>query len=1687
MYVSEVDNLLEETIDKIMVNWIYENKLKNLMSFKSIVSEINIVKNQKKINETLSEIIYSIDEEKFKSFVSKEDNLYFIKNTLIKYLLYYIFIMIGLNYVGSEKDFITNLIDFTREQINYPIKVEGFFLPESNNNIIKYTKLIKEFTEYLQISEQKKSKEEDKFSKNLKEFINEIGEDKIKSFKEIIQDKNNKIIYQHNMVKLMIFMYIYTNEEKKELFNVIEENELPTGEYMFIDIVVPKDSFTDISVVESILSPKEIKTSLLEIIYNLINTNYDEEIIKKRDYFLNFDAKIQELFNTEYIIPIVDDFLLYHKNNEKYDDIEKVNKKKEDTKIKFIVNKINLVREYYKNKKDIEKKFYQPMKSKNIVLVNELENIKILQKLKKIINVNDENLVLTNDLNKFRKYPYISFIDIEKNGFCFKSDKTLECIRLSSFTQKNKNIPLQTRIMSEDSFVNIVGFAMLNKKDYLNCTKTCYFKDIYSVTNNPIEYINKTLLNKINNNFLNQKDESKGVYWIFDSEKDNYSVPQYDMTSSTSQNENIKMMTTYFYDKMLIDLLEKFGSVVEKNKDINYYFDLLGNIINKNPNIKNDQYMNSYDQLLYEIYFKLSNTPLDTYDKNEDIFFGMFGDVIKLPKRERKKIHGSKIINIKTDYPYSKSIEETYKNEYRDLVNIEFEEEDNKNNKSILSSTTICQHFIHWNNLLKLEKENKTDYTNLVYEFGQQYVKVNANMEYLCKSCNAPLDIKKFIIDGSFDSQTQFFVTNSLEVNVNIEELQEYEKYKTAIRSIDKIIERFANIFNIANIMGITYSARKTRRTVVKDVVDLVINNNSYLEKIKYLGKRDTITSKLNIDKPTNFFIFSLDNNIFIYSSKDKDYMKILKYNNVICYILIVMMLEMNDSQILNLNYDQICNYSIYKKVQNILFGDSQIIVDKEGNLEPIKNYPNLCYIIFMFSCLITKYNLWGDPHETDTNVKKFNPTKQKTIINTLIEILYTINTADVEEMKKNRIYLYEILQNKYYLRMEMFKSTKLTSILDKMFLQDFNSKKDKNISDESNKFDISPSLKTEFVFDNLYKEKIKYPDKRDKYPKFINNLDFLRNLSNLTNCYDGRFHDYIWDKEKVQYICKLCGKVGNIKNYEEKSLKQINRKVVIRYLNELLEKYCKSGELHQFIYNFKTDKSVCKKCNFVFGDKVSMSEEDLFKTFNKINNKLIEAGLKINKEIEKSKQEFKKFTGEIRDVLGKVVGKFDKNSNDITITIDKFLDSIQKLLGTNIRYNNEMYNLKYNTYIVDHDNTGQKLENLEIIYENEDKFREVDEHPYFKRNVIIYSTKKAHKYEIFYDAQDKFLLGYRETNKDYIKINTKKNKLKINYSLKNILNLFGFTRKVIDIKDFYPEIYGMSIELFREKFKNFDITKLLNKISNRRLEVIKNLGNELNKYIYRFKNNYDIEKDLQEDNKYSDNTISSLDLIYINYKRKIGNNLSISSKDKKHRFLKYNNTLYKYLPYQNIVLTNKNLQFEELVAAEFVSRHDYNSNLDLSYILMECIRLLDYNTNKHIRTNIAHFIVDIIIDIFNKTNYDVSKFNSDVNYFYQILYTSEFYLETQATDVFIDTLDYYNEQDEVEIDNFKTINVKNEENEKEDDDYFKDNEDTGEGNDVINTDDMDDDEIENEEFEIDNQEDYEGVYRNSIVDALGE
>ena len=191
------------------------------------------------------------------------------------------------------------------------------------------------------------------------------------------------------------------------------------------------------------------------------------------------------------------------------------------------------------------------------------------------------------------------------------------------------------------------------------------------------------------------------------------------------------------------------------------------------------------------------------------------------------------------------------------------------------------------------------------------------------------------------------------------------------------------------------------------------------------------------------------------------------------------------------------------------------------------------------------------------------------------------------------------------------------------------------------------------------------------------------------------------------------------------------------------------------------------------------------------------------------------------------------------------------------------------------------------------------------------------------------------------------------------------------------------------------------------------------------------------------------MDLLYNKYKKKIENNIVVEidnsngskdnkskdnkSKDNKskdnsknknqendiqdslHIFLKYINIINMYLPFENIKLTKNDIpKFSESIDYNIIFKNDYISNITFNYIIDEIIRLINYNTNKNIKTNIIHFITDVICTIFNSTFFEISKFNPQLNYFYQILYTSEFYLETQTNEFIMDALEYYSNQEEI-------------------------------------------------------------------------
>jgi hypothetical protein len=1701
MYISKIDDIIDKSLDKFMILWIIEQKKENnIITLDKIIKDINFVKLQKEINEL---IIFSnniISDKDLNDIVIKKSNLLLVRNVIIKYIAYYIFISIGINYDGKIEMFNNNIIEFTRNQTNLKlnnIEFTDFYNSESNSNIIKITNIILELKDYLTKINNSKQKDNqinllNNYSNNFKEFVNQYKQENIVKLLEIINSKieNKKTIINHNIIKIMIYLYLYKNEEKKELFNLIEATETNNGEFIFIDVVVPRSMYIDYDIIESVLSPEKLKTNLPETIYNVCNENYSDILNNISKYYNEFDIKIQKLLDTQIIIPIVDDFLLYHKDSEKYEknteNLVKNIKKRDETKIKYIISKLNTVTELYSNEKEISKFMNVPLLDRNGVLINTYENSKIISKLNKLVKLNDENIELINDLENYIAYPYISFKDFKKNGTIFSSDKTLNAIRYVSFNKINKNKfdVIQTRVVSENMFSNIVGLAIVSKESQLDCINVNSFIDITSETKEPLNAIKTLLEHKIKNNILsmNQNNTSNinnNYYWLFDLSTQKINIPNYNISELMSKNEIVKITIAYLYDfliETIISLIKKY-IITSQPQEVNKYIDMLDKYQMMYPDINNLQYSKNINELEYLIYFANSIKVTDTYDYNEDKFYGLFGNTYKLPDVSSKNKKKKLIVKLYPDFKYNN----LNNNNTLTKNNSKFNENNDDNedyqeieeNKKIeyLNNNSVCQHFISYDKISDIKTQKESSFTTYVYEFIQQYVDVTIENNYICKSCKAPIDIKKFIIDGYYDNKEQMYKTFSMEMNINIENLAEYEKYRTSIQNMLKIVEKLSSIFNVQGLNGSNHINNKKRRLFVKDSIDLVLTHNKYL-KDNYLSLRNSIIDSYGVNKNiSNLFIFELENTIFIYSSKDKDFYKNLKYNNILTYILILLILEINDQNILTLNNDKTCNYEIFKKIKNLLFKDLNIIVNKSADLKPILDYPVLCYILYLTSCYITKYNIWADTLSVDNVIdkKKFNPNIQKSIINTFIELLNTILAVNIKNVNSDKVYLYEIFENKYYFKQALFKNEEIMNKLDRFFME---KNLDKNTSINiinTNKFDIIPTS-TIYNNDRIFNIN-KYSNNYKYFPKLCNkNYLQINKISNITNCIDGNFHNYKQNNlDGNKIICTNCKVDISTNKFIKDSEKILYERNIILYIRSLTKKYCITGNIHQFEYDSKKDLFYCKKCNYIKDSDKIFPDNELFKMYNIIENNNKKKNLYIENIINNIKFKNKNKIDEFKKIIDKIINKFQKYDNDIKKSINIFLDNVQKLLGKDIFINNNAYNLYHNIYIIDHDYNGIKLDSPIQIYEdndtdkNKDKFKFIENHPHFKRNVIVYTMNRNIKYELFYDMQEKILIGYREINKEYNNIINSNCKLKINYSIKNMLLQFGLPRQQINMNDIYPEIFGLTKEQFENKFKNsenYNISDFLNKIYTRRFNIIKNLGIKLNIYINRFKFNYnvnllqsDYHKNYNQNNEPDETINNSLDILYMKYKKKINKSINTSENNNSNYFLKYINTIVNYLP---MTYYNGKMEFTNFIDYSFIIKHDYISNLVFNYIIEEILLLINYNSNKAIKTNIINFIIDTIIISFNSQNFEVSKFNKTINYFNQILYTSEFYLEVYNNNMVMNTIDM-----ELGLDNDNS-NTNNENEEDKQKQILEDKEDEKE---------------EAEALDIDEPIDEEGLY----------
>jgi hypothetical protein len=1383
MYINKVDDLIDRIIDDFYAIVVLKEK-----KLEKLKVETNFIKLQKDINEIITTYINTIPTEEITNIVKKGDSYITILDTIKRYIVIYIFLTIGIFYKGKADVFINNIIEFTRNQSEYSLKITNFFNSDSNSLVIKLFFMCKNIISLLSKDTIKiDTIKKEPYATETMEFLNEFSEEFIDSALRLKAVNDDVIAQAHNIVKTIVVLLVYKIMDKKNLYLMIEQTELSEGEFMFIDIIEPITDTINFSTIESLLSKKDLFEGLAYDIWNRIG---EVEIESKQ--FISNEEKINILINSGIIVPILDDFLLYHRDTERYDKVTVGVKRKEDTKVRYIIGKIDTTTEFYSEaaKKDpnlrgtILKNFSIPLYNRKAILRNNIEEIRIINKFINQGRRNTENNDYFNDLTTYRRYTYINFKDFEKYGFSNHFTKTVTAVRAvnfdttSEFKQTSIHNRLQLRVGAKDSIGSVVGFMLPTNSKAIQCIKIAdviNIRDLSKKNKNGFDLF----FNFVKRSIIKGEPHKASVYWIFDPSVDKVKIDNIEAKEITTQQEFVKSMVAELYNKIVKEIYFEMIDRIDASKLITIDSALsiiryLEKIILGVPLTRD-----MYEDIEKYIFEKKMVSLQDGEILGNDTLYGLEGDIFKLP---------------------------TYilppKNEVKRIV-IDLAFVDEKTGALVEEETVngVCQHNITWDNINMVRKLNYSEYMRLLYNFIQQYVIENTEQEYICKSCGFYLDIHKYIQDGVF-TEDGGFITFSMPMETNLEDIPEYEKFKFSIKIMDKNIEKIASSVGIPYFIGNAITVKWRRKAVIKNAIDMVIQNNQLLSKT--FKERNEIKTKLyGISKSlSNLFMFAFENSIYQISSKDKDQeqFKMIKRNNITAYIMIYLCLELNESQISFFVSDKkhLCDIRIFDRVYTSLFGGLRIKKNNTNETVDITKYKILCYLIYMISCRIAKHRLWASAQTTEKNIQKMIPNIQRYIVHTCVDV---INSILENSFQNKTSYIFEIFRVRFYSKLDtLFKNDEYYAILLEQNKLSFLTARKRAHLRQISEENLPP-----YIYDAV-RWRTEVPARF--FPEYVSKERVhLSGISNLTNCPDGRFHN--WKYEGDSLICTLCKQKMVDLKYSEKESGKIIENFKIERSNLLAQKYCQvDGDFHEYVYDPKSGQNICKKCGKSDTHRYSIEElEKIEKVIDKNNNDRRSKYVTMTEEYRTNNENERKY---IESVIEKnndnMKNEYDKEHP--LKYIDNFISALQGIIGNEVKSEYPIH-LRNNTYIIDHDQYGHSLGGPPlVITESDNKIFHKADHPHYHTNVIYYTNKEVTRIDVFYDAVTRVLLGYKEASKDYVDIKKTDKKIKINYSIYNKIKLLGYTGEYININVEYKDIKEQYFKTEEQSVTNNDVSK---------------------------------------------------------------------------------------------------------------------------------------------------------------------------------------------------------------------------------------------------------------------------------------
>lgn len=1616
MYINQIDNIIDQILDNLYINGLNEDP-----TFKIIVDEkkINFVEYLSGINTFIQKFMSKIDAKNIEKTVSKE-NLDYIVNIIKRYVAYYYFLSIAFYYTGTLKDFRNNIIQCSILQENLNFQIKNFFDTDNNYKLITFYKLLKDIIYVITLSDIQKA------NINLQEygdalsFLKKLGEEYVNNFLLTLTNigEQKVEINSHNLIKTIVFRELYRLQEQKIIFDILNEIEESKYEYTYIDIVVTNKGYSDFDIFQKVFSDYDNGSIIAKDLFSLLNNPESNQVI-------NYDEKVNYLLQYNIITPIVNDFLRYHKDTEKLATendkqiiipnpvnnakniqlalLYQQRKKKDNTKAQLIVNRLENISDLYspnveKNlnvKEEISKYFQTSVNYRKAVLCNYNEEVKVMTKIENHERNVRENNEYFLELKYINKHAYFNFKDLQRDGIYLILDKDfpLKLIRYSNieYQKQFSKYLIDMRTVNNGDTINILGFTIgpFNKtvkqciiknqlidlrninimlphnktisgpngyKSYIKILKYIYVDTIKIQTNNINIFNDYSEIINLNPDLTNRL-----IYWLFDITTDTFVMDTYENIIPDNLQDNIKYMLANIYDKLNRYLLDKLVSII--NENIYLPYNLIFTII-----------------FLFTQKYKLKLTE----SQRRELLIKYFLRKIELNKVkivQEKITHSNipEIIQIK---------HETIMNIKINMINplnIEkFKELKRFNEKStsklnFLSSN--CKHENEWKDIRKIRNKDLNKYNIDISAFITKYAVETLQMEFICKICGQILPIKQYVQDGSFNNETQQFITSYVPLDIPLEEYPEYNKFPNAIKFLDNLVSNMCLITNTNIFIGKQIETVRKRKALVKNILDIVLKHNTVNLKTNMKERAILFHSNFNINKDLDIlFFFDITDNIFDFTISDTEInssINRLKFNNILLYFILFFILELNASQILSMYTDKVVNVFNFLKYGHKFF--ETLLIKKNINdtdTIPITDYPVLCYILFNISYVLIKYKRWYYPNEEGKNL---NAIIQRIIINSFVDLF---NSIALDFKKFSNDYIYSLTINKIYAQLHtIFNNNNIINLL-KTRHEKYNP--DVKLVTQS----INKNVIKIYYLDNLIKE----PIKNHKIVSFklstgiqmddSQNLLYriIPNFTDITNCprseYKGDIH--LWRNKGKSFECQHCGL------YITDVHGTYNSDIDIFYfeMQKIAKKRCNSCEVHKYI--LENNKSTCTLCNKDVDHKYSEAELDkLEHNINEQNNKkilkLIDKEKNINQKI--ALQDSKNLAM-YKELEIKFEKEFSKQTYGQTNKIfDKLISIMADLIGISTNVDNKIYPLylKDNVYIIENNYTGIAFPKPLIFTQNENKIIFKEKHPFFNVDVYYYIDNTTIQIEVFYDAITLKLIGYKEKHKNYVTVKNSSVYLKINYSIYNKLLLIGYPTKYIKIKNLDTDFHSFLDVLIIDhiittksivdkfssiifKIKNFNVNYVVEDeplISSTLDDIIKKYSKQLDKLNF---------------GKYTNESIGGSDTLL---------------------FDSWNN-IRNLFTYQKVVWKDTNIKLPEnnFVNTDIINYYDVSSNIIFYFLVNQLIYLINLNHNKTEKITIIQIFIDIINYIYNLYNTDAFKDEHEIKRFDYLIYGSDLLID---------------------------------------------------------------------------------------------